>query len=70
MSALARSGLGFLVLFAWIATASGVTVSMTSPSNGALYLAPATLAVKANASASGVGVARGSSTPMERLFRR
>ncbi len=35
-----------------------VTVSMTSPSNGALYLAPATLPVKANASASGVGVNR------------
>ena len=31
---------------------------MTSPSNGALYLAPATLPVKANASASGVGVNR------------
>ena len=34
------------------------TVSMTAPSNGNLYLAPAIFAVKANASAPGVGVNR------------
>jgi RHS repeat-associated protein len=34
------------------------TVSLTAPTNGNLYLAPATFAVKANASASGVGINR------------
>jgi RHS repeat-associated protein len=34
------------------------TVSMTAPANGNLYLAPGTFAVKANASAPGVGVNR------------
>ena len=58
MSALARSTLGIIALCAWMASAAAVTVSMTSPSNGALYLAPATLPVKANASATGVGIAR------------
>ncbi|HYL25998.1 MAG TPA: Ig-like domain-containing protein, partial [Burkholderiales bacterium] len=58
MSALARSILGLFALLLWAASAAAVTVSMTSPSNGALYLAPATLPVKANASASGVGIAR------------
>jgi len=58
MSALARSTLGLVALLLWTASAAAVTVSMTSPSNGALYLAPATLPVKANASATGVGIAR------------
>jgi len=34
------------------------TVSLTAPTTGNLYLAPATFAVKANASASGVGINR------------
>ena len=34
------------------------TVSLSAPANGNLYLAPGTFAVKANASASGVGVNR------------
>ena len=52
-----RKLLGLALFFA-AGSALAVTVSMTSPNNGALYLAPATLPVKANASASGVGVNR------------
>jgi predicted phage tail protein len=46
------------VLVAFAAGAEAVTVSMTAPTTGSLYLAPATFAVKANASAPGVGVNR------------
>ena len=49
--------LGVLLLAAAEALAAP-TVSMTAPTNGNLYLAPATFAVKANASAPGVGVNR------------
>jgi hypothetical protein len=52
-----RKLLGLALFFA-AGSALAVTVSMTSPNNGALYLASATLPVKANASASGVGVNR------------
>jgi RHS repeat-associated protein len=49
----------FLALLPWtITSVAAPTVSMTAPSNGALYLAPGTLPVKANASAPGVGVQR------------
>src|SRR5712692_7408489 len=48
------------VLFLLMATPiwATPTVSMTAPANGNLYLAPGTLAVKANALASGVGINR------------
>ena len=45
-------------LLSFAAAAQAVTVSMTAPTSGSLYLAPATFAVKANASAAGVGVNR------------
>jgi RHS repeat-associated protein len=52
-----RKLLGFLAFVAAPAFAAP-TVSLTAPTNGSLYLAPATFAVKANASSSGVGVNR------------
>jgi predicted phage tail protein len=52
-----RALLGVLSLLAGSAVAAP-TVSLTAPNNGNVYLAPATFAVKANASAPGVGVNR------------
>ena len=50
--------IGFLLGLASAAALGAPTVSMTAPANGNLYLAPGTFAVKANASAPGVGVNR------------
>jgi RHS repeat-associated protein len=47
-----------LLLLAASSAVAAPTVSMTAPTSGNLYLAPATFAVKANASAPGVGVNR------------
>src|SRR5690348_9993285 len=50
--------LGIAFLLASISAWGAPTVSLTAPTAGNLYLAPATFAVKANASASGVGINR------------
>jgi predicted phage tail protein len=47
-----------LVLLAAAPALAAPTVSMTAPASGNLYLSPGTFAVKANASAPGVGVSR------------
>jgi RHS repeat-associated protein len=53
-----RHLLGALLLGLTGAVSAAPTVSLTAPTAGNLYLAPATFAVKANASASGIGVNR------------
>lgn len=53
-----RALLAAVALSLSFASVAAPTVSLTAPTNGNLYLAPATFAVKANASASGVGINR------------
>src|SRR5262245_15773442 len=50
--------LGLVALLISTSVWAAPTVSLTAPTTGNLYLAPATFAVKANASASGVGINR------------
>ncbi|MGB3934512.1 MAG: Ig-like domain-containing protein [Burkholderiales bacterium] len=58
MNALIRIVVALFSLALSFGALAAPTVSMTSPANGSLYLAPGTLPVKANASAPGVGINR------------